>query len=298
MKRSQAAAVLGVLAVLVGAGYLGWPAAEQRQPPPAGAAASEGAQRAGVAKAVAADRAREPSPATEAKPGPQGLLAPEVGSSSLAGTQPDGDWGVDARGRLRPSRALRQRFDYYLSLVGEAPFASIEALVRQAAQNDLKEPALGEVLALWSRYVQLQRYSWKVAVDPKDALSLGAALGERQLIRRQLLGAEVAYAFYAEDEAQLHQLHQQLISAAPQPVSQGQASEPATHPQAAEREAAVQAQWQQWEERLAAARQALQKIQQAPELSSIQRRQAVDQYLTSQFLGMELVRARALLGTD
>ncbi|NJM43583.1 MAG: hypothetical protein HC858_05670, partial [Brachymonas sp.] len=205
--------------------------------------------------------------------------------------------GVNAQGRLKPSRALRQRFDYYLSLVGEMPLASIEAAFRSAAEKDLKEPALGEVLALWGKYVQLQQHSWKHAVNLKEPASWSAALGERQIMRRHMLGADVAYAFYAEEEVQLQQMLTQV-----QAGQQGQTSlaalthPPVLHPQALEREAAVEAQWQQWEQRLNTARGQIKAFSQSPELSEPQRQQAIAQYLIEHFSGTELQRAKALLG--
>jgi lipase chaperone LimK len=67
------------------------------------------------------------------------------------------------------------------------------------------------------------------------------------------------------------------------------------HPQALEREAAVQTQWQQWDQRLSEARSQIKAFSSAPELSAPQRQQAIEQYLTSRFQGTELIRVRALL---
>jgi capsule polysaccharide export protein KpsE/RkpR len=58
----------------------------------------------------------------------------------------------------------------------------------------------------------------------------------------------------------------------------------------------VQEQWQQWEQRVNKARSQIKAYAQAPELSAPQRQQAIENYLTSQFQGTELIRARALLG--
>jgi lipase chaperone LimK len=254
-----------------------------------------GWQQAGAANPFAkgssvAERSLQSTGASSPQP-------PDLASSSLAGTQPDGDWGVNSQGQLKASRALRQRFDYYLSLIGEMPLTSIEAALRAAAEKDLKEPALGQALALWSRYVQLQQHSFKHAVNLKEPASWSAALTERQIVRRQTLGADVAYAFYGQEEAELQQMLAQV-----QTGQTGQGNQampinaPADHPQAADREAAVQEQWQQWEQRVNKARSQIKAYAQAPELSAPQRQQAIENYLTSQFQGTELIRARALLG--
>ncbi|MFM2083532.1 MAG: hypothetical protein RLY95_350, partial [Pseudomonadota bacterium] len=59
--------------------------------------------------------------------------------------------------------------------------------------------------------------------------------------------------------------------------------------------AEVDAEWQQWRQRLEAARAHVAQLQQAPELSAIQRTEAVVAYINSQFSGTELLRAKALL---
>ena len=291
MKYRQFATFFIATAVAVLAVFVAWPSAKQTQAAPSTAAAP-GWQQTGAANPFAAGQVSEVRMVSAANT--QSLPAPDMANTSLAGTQPDGDWGVNALGYLRASRALRQRFDYYLSLAGEMPLASIEALFRQAAEKDLKEPALSQVLALWSRFVQLQQHPWKHAVNVQKPDSWSAALSERQIQRRQLLGADVAAVFYAEEEGQLQQMLMRLQA------SQSERAEPittsATHPQASEREAALRAQWQQWEQRLQAARSQLQAYKLAPELSASQRQQAIEHYLASQFLGTELIRARALLG--
>ena len=281
--------IAGMAALLA---YLLWPAdAAQSALPQAEPA---GWQQAGVANPFGkgAHVAAQPNQPLAASP-----VAPlSLATTSLAGTQPDGDWGVDAQGQLKASCALRQRFDYYLSLIGEMPLTDIHALMLQAAKQSLKEPALGQVMALWDRYVQLQRHAWKHAVDLRQSASWSAALSERQIVRRQMLGADVAHAFYADEERELQDMLARLnsgqSSVAPNPaVVSGE-----RHPQASQREAEVQAQWQQWDQRIAVARQQIQTIAQAPELSAPQRQQAIEQYLSRQFQDTELIRARSLLG--
>ena len=71
---------------------------------------------------------------------------------------------------------------------------------------------------------------------------------------------------------------------------------PPPHPDAAAREAALAAQWRDWDERLTAARAQWQRLQQAPELSALQRQEAMDRYLRGAFNAGEQARAWALLG--
>jgi lipase chaperone LimK len=282
-------AIVGVGALLA---YLLWPADAAQSPRPQAEAA--GWQQAGVANPFGngAQVAAQPNQALAASP----AAPPSMANTSLAGTQPDGDWGVDAQGQLKASRALRQRFDYYLSLIGEMPLADIHALVLQAAKQSLKEPALGQVMALWDRYVLLQKHAWKHAVDLRQSASWSAALTERQIVRRQMLGADVAQAFYADEERELQDMLARLNSGQGSAVSSTEPTQSILHPQAIQREAELQAQWAQWDQRIATARQQIQAITQAPELSALQRQQSIEQYLSGQFQGAELIRARALLG--
>jgi lipase chaperone LimK len=282
-------AVAGIGVLLA---YLLWPA-DAAQSPRLQAEAT-GWQQAGVANPFGEGVRVAVQPGQALAAG--SAAPPSLANTSLAGTQPDGDWAVDAQGQFKANRALRQRFDYYLSLIGEMPLADIHALVLQAAKQNLKEPALGQVMALWGRYVQLQQHAWKHAVDLRQSVSWSAALSERQIVRRQMLGADVAQAFYADEERELQEMVARLNSGQRSAISSPEPAQSALHPQASQREAEVQAQWQQWDQRIAAARQKIQAITQAPELSALQRQQSIEQYISSQFQGAELVRARSLLG--
>lgn len=218
---------------------------------------------------------------------------PDLGQTSLAGTSADGDWSVGTDGRLTPSHALRRRFDYYLTLVGEVPLDSLRALVLQQASAELREPALGAVMAMWDRYVALQRTTWKHAVDLRRRDTWADALAERSQGRRAALGAEWAQAFYGEEERELAAMIAGNGNAATAPAATPGA--PAPHPQATEREEAVTAQWQQWEQRMATARQQLQTLNADPTLTPAQRAERGDQLLAAQFTDTDLTRARALL---
>jgi lipase chaperone LimK len=113
-------------------------------------------------------------------------------------------------------------------------------------------------------------------------------------VRRELLGVAWADAFYREEE---DALRQQIAKSNGQTVaaSTQEAHLPAVLPDAALRQAEVDAEWQQWQRRLEAARAQVAQLQQAPELSATQRTDAVAAYISSQFSGTELLRAKALL---
>jgi len=293
---------LGALCLLGAVGVAGWLGLGHLQKEPASPAmvrpSPPGWQQAGGASpfGVGEDAALRRAPAAEAP------LGVRLGMTSLAGTQVDGAWPIDTRGRLRADRALRARFDYYLSLLGERPQSDLRDLLRQDARAHLPPETVDQALALWDSYVALQQYRWQRALDLRDPARWGEVLAERQTVRRALLGADWAQAFYAGEEQTLAQMIARVNSGA-QPGGQSaetMAAErmalPSRLPDADQREAELKTQWADWERRLVDARQEVQRLQTAVELSGPQREQAIARYLAENFGGGEQIRARALLG--
>lgn len=214
--------------------------------------------------------------------------------ASLQDTEADGSWRADARGNLIVERAVRRRFDYWLSAVGEWKPEDIGARVLAAARRDLPPAAAEQLQGLWARYIDLQRHAWQRVAQPADPTSWRPALEERQSVRRQLLGREAAEAFYADEEQALWADILALESGKAKPVAEAPAVP--EHPQAAQRVVDVQAQWAQWERRLDEARGEVARLRAARELSDPQREQAVQAWLAQRFDGSEQLRVRALLG--
>ncbi len=247
-----------------------------------------------------AQAARAPRVQSTAPP----ALSVDLSKTSLAGTQPDGQWVADVQGQLRKDFALRQRLDYFLTLLGEQPLDQLRALVQQKARAELPEPAHTQLMHLWDRYVQLQQHAFKSAVDLRQPSGWSAALLERQAVRRSVLGADVAHAFYAQEERELQEMIARVNDNAADTVSDGRPTPPeqaqplvAQLPDAQERQAQVEREWRQWDQRIEAARAQVQRLQAAPELSPVQRQSAVQQVLVSQFQeGSERLRAASLLG--
>lgn len=221
-------------------------------------------------------------------------------NTSLAGTQPDGQWAADAQGQLRKDVALRQRFDYFLTLLGEQPLDQLRAVVQQQARAELPPSAVAQLMQLWDRYVQLQQHAFKTMVDLRQPSGWSAALLERQSVRRELLGADVAYAFYAQEERELQSMLARVGSGAAGSGSALPESSPvsvAPLADALQREAQLQQEWKEWEQRLDTARVQIQRLQAAPELSAAQRQSALQQLLVSQFPhSSERLRAASILG--
>jgi lipase chaperone LimK len=219
-------------------------------------------------------------------------------ASSLFNTQADGDWSIGANGQAQPSRALRRRFDYLLLQQGEVALDSVANQMRQQVQKAHGELAAQQIMALWDSYLRLQQHAWSTQVDMQRPDTWASALAERSTVRRQLLGAAWADAFYGDEENELRQMIAQTSSGMPvssAATAAAQATAPVALPDAAQRTAEHEAQWQQWEQRLATARSRVQQLRSAPELSSPQRHEAISTYLHQQFTGAELLRVKALL---
>lgn len=290
---------LGALCLLVAVGLAWLRGHLTAEPaPPAPLPAASGWQQTGVADPFGggATAALRRTPASDSS------TAVRLEMTSLAGTQVDGAWPTDARGHLRADRALRTRFDYYLSLLGERPLSDLRDLLRRDAVAHLPAAAVDQALALWDSYLALQQYRWQRPLDLREPGKWGDVLAERQAVRRSLLGAAWAQAFYADEEQTLAQMIARVNGGAQPggsaagPMVAEQAALPARLADADQREAELKTRWADWERRLAGARHEVRRLRTAAELSEPQREQAIAQYLAENFHSGEQTRARALLG--
>jgi lipase chaperone LimK len=215
-----------------------------------------------------------------------------LASGSLRGTELDGDWGSWVDGQLQPGAGLRRRFDYLLTAMGEVNPTELRHWIEQELSTERDPAAARQVLAVWDRYLMLQQAAFTAQVKLSDPASWQLALAERVAARRQILGADWAQAFYADEE----QAFRDFSDGRPSPAEATPAPA-ALDTAAAERVRAEEAAWADWERRLQAARDQAQTLAAAPELSAPQRSQALESYLAAHFSGGELVRAKALLGT-
>lgn len=262
----------------------------------AGAAAAARASRSGAPGQAALPAGISPSVAS-ALPG---LSADAVDAalavSSLRGSSADGDWGIDAAGRFRPSRELRRRFDYYLALQGEVPLDELQRWVEAQLRRSHGAAGAAQVMPVFAAYLRLQQHPWRTAADPQRPQTLGPALAERQQVRRELLGMEVAQAFYRDDDAALEALIAQANGGgAPPAPAADEPGGPEHLPDAPARLTQWQRQWDDWERRVASARAEISRVQAAPELSPPQRGAAIEATLAQRFDPADRARARALL---
>ena len=106
-------------------------------------------------------------------------------------------------------------------------------------------------------------------------------------MRRQILGPELAQAFYADEERQFAA----LLQGAPAAGATTAIDRSQLGPEALTRLQREDAAWADWEHRLAGARA---ELSAAKDLSEAQRREAIDRLL-ARFDAREAVRVKALL---
>ena len=220
-------------------------------------------------------------------------------SSVLRGTELDGAWGVDATGQLQPGLGLRQRFDYLLQLLGQVPLEQITEHLRALAQKDLRQEQVGAVMDVWRRYLVLQQMKPQQGFNSADPLEQANAYARLKFERHKILGAQWAQAFYEQEDAQADARLEALkapASSAQRPTTDlliDRNSLPLAAQARLDEELIRQAAWQV---RLAQARAQKAKLRDAPELSDLQRRQALDQWLNAQFKPQERLRVNMALG--
>ena len=150
MARGLASALLVVAGAALVTG--GWLAAE-----PGGEAEAVASRGSSATQAAPVHPLLAPTPAAEQP----GLRDPAAFGrwleehSSLRGVELDGSWDVDGQGRLRPTLALRRRFDQLLTLAGEARVEEIGAYIEHEVRDLVGAPGAAAVLDAWQRYLAL-----------------------------------------------------------------------------------------------------------------------------------------------
>jgi len=122
-------------------------------------------------------------------------------NGSLRGTEPDGGVSIGFGGHLKPDMALRHLFDYYLVLLGETDLPGIRTLLHDdLLRRQLAAPLIDEVMASFDRYTRYQQAAVNLANQP--GLSLNEQLMQIIALRRQMLGDDVAEAFFGDEQRQ------------------------------------------------------------------------------------------------
>lgn len=254
-------------------------------------------------------------------------MAPVKAAASLADTQVDGAVGS----RYRMSAALKARFDYWLSAVGELPLSALpEQLAQSLRQDGWAEADIKAALAAFAHYQQyLDALSEVAKPQAATAAELKAAWAERDALRRQfysdaeikqLWGDEAAVEDFTLRRLEIQSLglsegeklkwEEDALAQAPATVQQAygpsltlaqlQQMNGASRDQlaaqygdgAADRLMAAKAQQQAWQGKVAAYRD---KVKSLAALPSAEKAQALAEYQARHFSANELKRLRVWL---
>lgn len=147
------------------------------------------------------------------------LNIPDRPPTSLVGTSEPGGWArTDRLGNLIPTGELRQLFEYYLSALGEETLSQLVARL-QLALSALEEPARGQALDILGRYLDYKLALSDIEAAYGDVGTSGSDEIERRMaeihaLRRAWMDADIAEAFFADDEAiDRYQLKKRSIGA-------------------------------------------------------------------------------------
>lgn len=146
---------------------------------------------------------------------PKGPSAPVA---SLAGTQTDGALGPG----FVLDGALKDRFDYWLSTLGELGLAALpERLAQSLREAGWSEADIGQALAAFARYQQYLKAMASLAMPNRaSAGELQAAWAERDALRGQFFSAEEIETLWGADkgleELTLRRLEIQALDLDPQ----------------------------------------------------------------------------------
>ncbi len=127
--------------------------------------------------------------------------------ATLQGTRIHGNLRVDENGNLIIDNDIKKLLHYYLNVEGEIPREELINLLRKGIADYLPQPAEGQALEILTQYLAYQNALQAQINQGEYQLQSGGIDGYRQAfelrnqLRIQYLGAEVADAFFAEEEA-------------------------------------------------------------------------------------------------
>ena len=127
--------------------------------------------------------------------------------ATLQGTRIHGNLRVDEDGNLIIDNDIKKLLHYYLNVEGEISREELINLLRQGIADYLPQPAEDQALEILSQYLAYQNALQEQINLGSYQLQSGGIEGYRQAfelrnqLRTQYLGAEVASAFFAEEEA-------------------------------------------------------------------------------------------------
>lgn len=289
-----------------------------------GAIWAGGFERIGM---VPADRAWHAWRPQDASPVPQNrlMLAPATAETagrapdmlravlykgSFAGTRPVGDWCVDTNRRLSPCSGLRDRFEYYISGLGEISASEVRSLIEDEAQRAHGHELAAQIMIVYDRYWSVRNHESRNRVDMRDVSTWMPALQEVQALRKQILGEAWAQAFFEEDDRLFLETYQRAsLGLVPKasPHDPVPLLEPGRDPEAvrserierygaeaAERLAALDVQQQQFDRHVSLARAEWSRLQTQSHLSDQHKQEQLRQFIAEHFDSVNQRRAMIL----
>ena len=127
--------------------------------------------------------------------------------ATLQGTRIHGNLRVDDQGNLIIDNDIKKLLHYFLNVEGELSREELVKLLRKGISDYLPQPAEGQALEILTQYLAYQNALQEQINQGIYQLQSGGIEGYRQAfelrnqLRIQYLGAEVASAFFAEEEA-------------------------------------------------------------------------------------------------
>lgn len=131
-------------------------------------------------------------------------LAQMLTNTSLADTQVPGSLTIDALGRLIPDNHSKAVMDYFLSLSGEMPDASIRRLLEHWARHNAGQLAAADLLTLFDQYhyyrSRLANGDYAAHYLNKNSGDIRNKLEQRQKLRNDTFGTDIAAALFADED--------------------------------------------------------------------------------------------------
>lgn len=127
--------------------------------------------------------------------------------ATLQGTRIHGNLRVDDQGNLIIDNDIKKLLHYFLNVEGELSREELVVLLRKGIADYLPQPAEDQALDILTQYLAYQSALQEQINQGVYQLQSGGVEGYRQAfelrnqLRVQYLGAEVASAFFAEEEA-------------------------------------------------------------------------------------------------
>jgi len=129
-------------------------------------------------------------------------------NTSLKGTSIDGMYPIDSDGNLVLSDAIKHRFEYFLSTMGEFPLEQVLQMVKEDIAMNLQSPAKEQALKLFDDYVaykyalvELEKnFESPTSYEVNDIERFRYQLEQLRNKRREYLDGDAVDAFFGFDE--------------------------------------------------------------------------------------------------